>query len=214
MTTIYAFTDPHGKTRHAEAIVAALQGADVDGIVASGDLTYFGSVQQHFCEKLQELNRPIYSIPGNHEDDERFRELRMWHPFWVDVSYKVVDAGSFLIGGIPGSSSEWWPDRKVDGDLVNQAVAILTPPHRKKPFVLLVHIPPSGCGIDGTKKLTPDAGGNATAREVIRILKPDLVVTGHYHQHFGESGQLDGIPVRNPGPDGSFLEVEAKVCIE
>lgn len=206
MPTLFAFTDPHGKTRNAEAIVEALQERGVDGVLASGDLTYFGSVEQQFCSRLQGLNRPIYCIPGNHEDDERFRELRMWHSFWVDVSYKVVDAGSFLVGGIPGSEESWWPDLRVDQDLLEQTVALLTPAKRGKPFILLVHIPPSGCGLDGTKYPTPDAGGNATAGEVIKRLKPDLVITGHYHQHFGETGQLDGILIENPGPTGSFLE--------
>lgn len=206
MVTIFAFTDPHGKTRAAEAIVQALDGREVDGVVASGDLTYFDQIEPGFGSNLFKLNRPIYAIPGNHESDDRMSDLRRFDPFWVDVSYKVVDVGKFLVAGIPGSN-EWWPDLKCDMDLARHMAAIIKPARRDKPFVILVHIPPSGCGIDGTKKMTPDAGGNATAREVIKILKPDLVVTGHYHQHFGERGHVDGIPVYNPGPTGSFIEV-------
>lgn len=211
VTTVFAFTDPHGKTRHAEAVILALETRDVDGIVASGDLTYFGMMEPKFCEKLKSLNRPIYCIPGNHESDEQMQELKLWNKFWIDVSYRIVDAGAFLIGGIPGTS-EWWADRKVDWEVVSQTVLLLDPPHRDKPFILLVHISPSGCGIDGIRHGSPDSGGSATAREVILRLKPDLVVTGHYHQDFGQMGYLSGIQIQNPGPNGSFIDIpEAQV---
>ena len=49
--------------------------------------------------------------------------------------------------------------------------------------------------------------GSAAVRDATLRVHPRLVVCGHVHASNGKTGDLDGTPVVNAGPDGIEWEV-------
>ena len=70
----YRVVDTAACLGNAVAAVAALDPAP-DIIVATGDLTDFGRPEEYelLRELLAPLGKPIYLIPGNHDEREKYR---------------------------------------------------------------------------------------------------------------------------------------------
>ena len=209
MTRLLAFTDPHGEIDAARAVAKLDQLEKPDLIVCSGDLTFFGHRHALFFQTLSSIGKPIYFIPGNHEDAKTAAEIAKEWPFMIDVSWRVVEEVDLLITGVPGNDLAFWPGRsKGEEDAVEIMRNIVQIQNGADRLVFLAHYPPTGCQmVDGSRNPTPDAGGSATVRKITEKIHPSLVVTGHYHSCFNCEDRLDGIRILNPGPTGKILEL-------
>jgi len=206
---ILAFTDPHGQLKNAESVRDLAKREHPDLVACPGDFTFFGSYDKDFFKVLAEIGMPIYFIPGNHEDESCVRKLVAEHGFLRDVSFTLREEDKAFLGGVPGNDAAFWPGTsKRDIDLRTSVNKLMVSRGVSKPFVFLAHYPPSGCrAVDGTKKPTPDSGGSRLVRQLVEDLQPALVLTGHYHQCFGERGAIGAAKVINPGPAGAILEL-------
>jgi len=203
---VLAFTDPHGDVQDARQILELAARERPDMIVCSGDFSVFGNMWRPFLEALRGLERKIYVIGGNHEADGLMYALAQEYPYLADVAYTTLEENGILVGGVPGYDRDFWPSKKADDDVIAMARDLWGRGLRAKPFVFLTHFPPAGA-VDGLSHPTPDSGGSATVAAIVRMLKPDLVVTGHYHQEFGHVGWVGSAWVVNPGPSGAMLSV-------
>jgi Icc-related predicted phosphoesterase len=203
---ILAFTDPHGDVEDARRILDLASRERPDMIVCAGDFSLFGNNWRAFLEALRGLERKVYVVGGNHEADGLMYALAQEYPYLVDVAFTTLEENGILVGGLPGYDRDFWPSKKQDPDVVAMARDIWGKGLRAKPFVFLSHYPPAGA-VDGLAIPTPDAGGSATVAAIVRALEPDLVVTGHYHQDFGNMGWVGDVRVVNPGPSGAVLPV-------
>lgn len=201
---ILAFTDPHGNIDHAKAIAKKVTDEHPDAIVCSGDFSLSGERYESFLDEIWRLGKPVYFVTGNHEGED-FR-LPDRFSFMKDIGFQAVDLGEFVLAGIPGSL-EFWPGERVDSDTVDLVLSLLSNADRTKPMVFLTHFPPMGCGVDGARGGAQDAGGSATVRKIVEKLRPETVITGHYHVDFGGRGKYKGSTVINPGPEGELLTV-------
>lgn len=203
---VLAFTDPHGDVRNARNIVETAVRERPDLIVCAGDFSLFGNNWRGLFQELSRANRKIFLVGGNHESDALMGSLVREYPFLIDVAYTTAEENGVLVGGIPGYDRDFWPSRSVDDDVVAMIRDLWLERNRPKPFVFLTHYPPAGA-VDGLSAPTPDAGGSATVASAIMAIKPDLVVTGHYHQEFGSWGHILESWVVNPGPSGHILKL-------
>ncbi len=195
------FSDLHCDAAAARAIVR--RAADVDVLVGAGD---FANVRKNLpiCfDILRMVNNPTVLVAGNNETtDELATYCRDWPAAHVlHGTAAAIDGITFfgVGGGIPVTPFGAW---SYDFD-ENQARELLAP--CPAGCVLVVHSPPRGC-VD-----VPSRGGHigSTAiRDAILRVRPSLVVCGHVHGSNGHSGEIEGVPVVNAGPDGVEWEVE------
>lgn len=204
MTKILAFTDPHGSMASALKIIELARREQPDLIVCPGDFSYFGSRFDGFLTKLRELGQDILYVDGNHETEETRSNLQIWYPYMRNVEYRIVEASSVRIAGLP-ATGEYWPGEQVDLSAVRVATSRLGA-QSKKPLVLLSHYPPTRTAISGTTYMTPDSGSSALVRHIVEALQPALFFCGHYHQDFGKEDRLGTSRLINPGPDGQLIE--------
>lgn len=202
---VLAFTDPHGATEAADAVIELAKKERPDLVVCSGDISYFNQRYERMCRRLADLGCLIYWVSGNH--DAGMEDLvGAEFPHMKDVSFLSIDLKNVSIGGVPGSE-KFWPDTHWDDDLVSLALRTYGRLDRSKPFILLSHFPPRGASIDGRSGGSPDAGGSQTVREIIDVLQPDLVVSGHYHSDFRRECRIGKVRCVNPGAMGSVYEL-------
>jgi Icc-related predicted phosphoesterase len=203
---ILAFTDPHGELPHARGILDLAARERPDIVLCAGDFSYFGMKYDEFLKALASLRQPIYFVTGNHETDETSKVVQKRYPFMREVTYQTMEVCGVHIAGVPGSG-EYWPGENEDEGVLETAVGLWGNLDRSLPFVFLSHFPPCGTAIDGTTDMTPDSGGSQAVRRIVEILKPSLVVSGHYHHDFGKRDRMGAVNLVNPGPAGTILHL-------
>jgi Icc-related predicted phosphoesterase len=206
MTRILAFTDPHGEASALKAILDLARRERPAIVVCSGDLTYFGMRYEDFVVGLGELGKKVYYVTGNHETDVIAADISAIYQYMKNVGDRWIEVSDVQIMGVPGTD-KYWPGAPLDRGTLDRVVGIASMLDRKRPLVLLGHYPPWKCAIAGMREMTPDSGGSKLAREIVEELKPTLMVTGHYHQDFGQEDRLGPTLLINPGPNGRIIEV-------
>lgn len=194
------FSDLHCDAAAARAIVRRAAGADA--LVGAGD---FANVRKNLpicLDILRAANKPTVFVAGNNETTEELTAYcRDWPAAHVlHGTAAIIDRLIFfgVGGGIPVTPFGAWSydfDEKQGAELLAPCPA---------GCVLVVHSPPQGC-VDVPSR----SGhiGSTAIRDAILRVRPRLVVCGHVHGSNGQSGEIDGVPVVNAGPDGVEWEV-------
>jgi Icc-related predicted phosphoesterase len=140
-------------------------------------------------------------VPGNNETDAALREATAG---WAAAT--VLHGGSATIGGVPffglgaGVPVTPWEWSFDLGEEDASVMTTLCPENA----VLVLHSPPYGhCDSNGSG----DHFGSRTLLHTIEEKSPRLVVCGHIHESWGCKSEIGGVPVRNLGPKGTWLEV-------
>ena len=196
------FSDLHCDVAAARTL--ARRAADVDALIGAGD---FANVRKNLpvcLDILRTANKPTVLVAGNNETtDELAAYCHDWPAAHVLHGSAVVVNGVTYFGvggGIPVTPFGAW---SYDFD-EKQAAELLAP--CPAGCVLVVHSPPWGC-VD-----VPSRGGNigsVSIRDGILRVRPKLVVCGHVHGSNGQTGEIEGVPVVNAGPDGVEWEVKS-----
>ena len=193
---ILAFSDLHRDERAGRSLVE--RSAQVDVVAGVGDFASMHHGLQGMIGVLSAIDRPALLVPGNNETDDALRAACAGWPAARVLHGEVteIDDVTFfgLGGGVPVTPWEW------SFDLTEQhAERMLTglPPGA----VLLVHSPPSG-HVDGGL-------GSAAVLRTIQQRRPRLVLCGHVHDCWGQESRVGDVPVRNLGPGGAVIELDA-----
>lgn len=161
---------------------------------------------------LRSREAPVYGVHGNHDAADPYRWFASIEP--VDgrvarIAPKLVVVGIGWNGEkyyeLPGES-----DLRRVCDSVRRQVLRLTMPSDR--VVLLTHYPPRLSGLFPIKPgATVEAGSDAIT-DLVRELRPILIVQGHEHFWFGKSAyvDLDGrhALVVKPGPTGMSVVID------
>ena len=174
-----------GKLREA---VAEINATDVDAVMLTGDLTNEGSDEQLRNIKgiLDDITRPFYIIPGNHENNWSQSACKTFNDLWGS------DRFVFTVGGLVVVGMNCGPFMKMgDGHIKQEDLLWLdsTLTAMVKPGIQVLSV-----------NHYPILDDLDNYRAYVDILKKYPVVThqcGHYHQwRLYETDGINGLMVR------------------
>jgi uncharacterized protein len=195
---LLAFSDLHRDLGQAANLVEMSEQADV--VIGAGD---FASIHEGLAETIDALaaiQAPTILVPGNNETDEALRAaVADWEAASVlHGEGTTIDGVEFfgLGAGVPTTPWEW------SFDLDDEAAREMLAPCPQG-AVLILHSPPQGhcdTNAEGTHF------GSPALLEAIEEKRPRLTVFGHIHEAWGCESAVNGTPLRNLGPSGTWLE--------
>ena len=196
---ILAFSDLHRDLTQAAALVE--MSADADLVIGAGDFASVHEGLEETINSLAPIETPTLLVPGNNETVDALRAAAAgWDAATVlHGEGTTVDGVEFfgLGAGIPTTPWDWSFDLSED-----EATAMISP--AQEGGVLVLHSPPYG-HCDGGD---PDTHfGSKALLAAVEEKRPRLVVFGHIHEAWGCESSVDGTPLRNLGPAGTWLEV-------
>ncbi|MBI2060362.1 MAG: metallophosphoesterase family protein [Nitrospirae bacterium] len=217
-----AFTDHHADVGCIESVITLVHDSRSAFIVCAGDFTIMTEGIHPSMMILGRCELPVYFIGGNHEHDGICRFLESAYPtlHYVDLKVEIEPLPGGLrvqIAGLDGTE-DLNPHYGEKGEFYASYLEILkAQADPLLPLVLLSHFPPAGtatCGKEPVFKGDLCVGfkegpalGSRNVRRMVESLKPAVVVTGHFHDRFGESDRNGGSWIVNPGPDGMLIEM-------
>jgi uncharacterized protein len=195
---LLAFSDLHCDLGQAAELVEAA--AEVDAVVAVGDLASVHSGLADTVAALTPIERPTVVVPGNNETDEALRDACAgWDAATVlHGEAAQVEGRTFfgLGGGVPVTPWDWSFDLSED-----EAEHLLS--RCPDGAVLAVHSPPFGhVDSSGGRHL-----GSRAVLAAIEARRPALALCGHIHEAWGGESAIGPTPVFNLGPRGRVLEL-------
>lgn len=196
---LLCFADVHADPASLTTLVRKARRADV--LVCAGDLSLFGRSLQRSAQVLLRAGKPLLIVPGNHEGEEEVITLAKRYKHIIPLHrrvHKINDCAFFGFGG--GGFSFREPEMETFARALKKSL----PDARKKIFV--THAPPYHTVLDFLPWLQEHRGCKSTVR-AIALLKPDLVLCGHFHETAGMSYTTGKTYVINPGRLGRIIEV-------
>jgi uncharacterized protein len=195
---VLAFSDLHCDLSGAARLVELSRDADV--VVAAGDLASVHSGLEKTVAALRAIETPTVLVPGNNETDAALRAACAGWQAATVLHRESAEVGGIafygLGAGIPITPWDWSFD--LDDDAAREALSDCP-----EGAFLVLHSPPLG-HVDASRGR--HLGSHAIA-EAIAKRRPRVAVCGHIHESWGERSEIEGVPVLNLGPDGTWLEI-------
>jgi hypothetical protein len=192
---ILLFTDVHADTKSLEKILE--KSKDCDVMLCCGDISVFGSGLKKTMQILSKCGKKMFITHGNHEMLSELKSLcdSKLNIFLHKEFVKFGDVTFIAYGG--GGFSE--SDERLDSWIktIRQKINGKT--------VFFTHAPPRGTKLDKLPYL--GHRGSKSVRNAIEVLKPELFVSGHFHETFLRRDKIGETLLINPGPDGVLLEI-------
>jgi len=197
---ILAFSDTHLSAPAIERIAKKSQEADI--LICAGDVSWFGVGLKNILTFLDKLGKPIYIIPGNHEEPPEALEKfckKLTHVHYVHKKVVRIDDFVFFFWGCGGFSP-------VNKEMEKAVPAFKKTLKKGDKVVFVTHGPPYETGLD----YLDWAGhvGCRSARKFLLDVKPILHISGHLHEHMYEKHVFQKKTVLvNAGPAGTMIEI-------
>jgi len=189
------FSDLHCDAAAAQQLVQAA--GDVDVVIGAGDFATCRKNIHTTLDVLEHIETPSVLVPGNAESFEELQQATVnWEPAHVLHGNGVtIDGVSFwgLGGAVPETPFGDWSYDLSEEQAVERLAGC------PSGGVLVTHSPPKG--IVDTNAEGKSLGSEAV-RQTIREKQPRLVVCGHIHACWGETGRLGETFIVNAGPKG------------
>ncbi len=192
------FSDIHEDFDQLKKLVARAKEDDIDFVIIAGDFSNFGSGLKPTLKKVNELKKPIYIIPGNHEEDEGYAEAIKDYEYCHDMHKQVLEIEDYVFlfyGG--GGFAQKDPEFRA---LARQWYG----KYKEKKIVLVTHMPLYNTKLDIVAKKHV---GSIDYRKFAKRIKPKLVISGHIHESAGEIDELESIKLVNPCWEGMVIEL-------
>ena len=192
------FVDLHDDKKYLKALVNRAKKDDIEFIVCAGDLSEFGRGLVPVLEKFNSIGKKFYVIPGNHETDEKLREVSKEFKNVINFHKEVFvkDDYVFLGYGEGGFAMEDAEFRKIAREWYGK--------YNGKKVILVLHGPPYNTKID---LLRDHHVGNKDFRKFIERIKPRLTICGHLHETVNIIDEIAGTKVIHPGWEGMVIEL-------
>jgi Icc-related predicted phosphoesterase len=197
---LLAFSDLHRDLEQGARLVE--MSAEADVVIGAGD---FASMHEGLAETITALSgiaTPTVLVPGNNETVDALRDaVRDEWPAATVLHGEGTSIGRvefFGLGaGIPVTPWDWSFD--LDDE---EATGMLA--GCPEGAVLVLHSPPRGhCDSAGDDTHF----GSPALLAAIEEKRPRLAVCGHIHESWGCEGEVGHTPIRNLGPNGTWIEI-------
>ena len=196
------FTDVHAEKKVIKTLAKRAMQDDVEFSICAGDFSNFGSGFHVLLEAFEKIKKPLYVVPGNHEEHSDFDGELEKYEFCQSLHGKAIEIGGYVLMGFGGGgfSFEDAPFRKVSRGWYGK--------FKDKKTILVTHQAPFGTTLD-----VLDLGGgerhvgNKDYLKFVKRMKPKLAISGHLHETFGEVDTVGKTKLINPGDEGMVVEL-------
>ncbi|MGM5479893.1 MAG: metallophosphoesterase family protein [Nanobdellota archaeon] len=188
------FGDTHGDIFALELLKEKAKKVDV--VFCLGDITIFGEEYDLMMTILEEFNKPVYYIHGNHETIEETELLLQKHPSITFIHKKQIELQGYSIIGYGG-----------DGfSIINEEFEtfIENQPTPNKKTIFLLHGPPANTTLD--IPFEDHHSGSESYRKHIEQKQPLAVFAGHIHECEGAYDTIGKTTLHNPGIEGTIVD--------
>ena len=154
----------------------------------------------------------VFAVRGNHDTNDRADFFESCNDLSLgDV--RKLDDGLYVAG--LGWAGDRYFELPTETELVERCLRLENKASLLEGrFILLTHYPPFDARTQPAK-LFDDGFFFKCIFELIKALKPIVVVAGHIHDHFGACLEMGGSRVVFPGPVGKWLSIDgASVAVD
>jgi len=199
---IYAIADIHGTQYRINEAYEMITINNPDIVCVCGDITQFGPGEMATL-LLDQLKGPVITVTGNIDPADVIEGIKQSHAENIQHQRYEFKGVSFL--GLNAIS-----ERQTTEFYSNPEHA----PLLKNLDVLVTHVPPYG--FQDTVFLGKHAG-NKTLTEIIKTVKPRLVLSGHIHENPGFT-QTDETTIVNCSMGkrgkGAIIQFDTEILVE
>jgi uncharacterized protein len=192
------FVDLHDNKKVLKELVARAMKKDIDFVLCGGDISNFGRGLKAVLKEFNALGKPFYVIPGNHENEEMFREVLPAFNNCIDVHKKAVEIDDFILLGY-GEGGFAMEDPKFR-ELARKWYGKF----KDSKIIFMTHGPPYGTTLDYLHEYHV---GNKDYRKFIERIQPKIAIAGHLHETAGAKDKIGKTPLIHPGWDGMVVEL-------
>ena len=198
---LLAFTDLHLSSLAFKKIKSKVKKEKPDLLVCAGDVSIFAEGLDFILNKLNNLNKKIIIVNGNHEEDKVMKKLCLKYNnlIFIHKTYYKANGCIFLGYGGEGFSSTD-PDFYKTGKQFEKIIK----KNKGKKIILLTHAPPYKTKAD---LIIDQYCGNKTLRNFIIKNNIYLNICGHLHENFGKEDKIKKTKIINPGPYGKVIKL-------
>jgi putative phosphoesterase len=196
---ILAFTDTHGNKKAIDEIIRKTKEENPDLLICCGDLSIFGEKLDVIAKKLNELNKKILIIPGNHETEEQIRYISLKYKNILNLHKGLFEYNNHLFFGY-GEGGFSTNDEKFERITAKLEKDL----SKDKPLILILHAPPHKTNLD---ILQTGHVGNKSYRKFIEKVSPIIVLSGHIHENEKKQDKINTTLLINPGREGCIIEI-------
>ncbi len=171
---------------YLRAAVAHVNGLDPAPrlVLATGDLVNDATPEQyeHLAELLEPLRRPVFLVPGNHDDRDVMRATLAGHPELGTTGYVQYAIGGPVRVVVVDTARPGEPGGRIDArQLAGLDVTLAAEPDT--PTIVAMHHPPFLTGITHMDAMGLDPADAGALGEVIgRHPQVERVQSGHLHR--------------------------------
>ena len=199
MMKILSFADVHAQKSSLKIIAEKARHADL--MICAGDLSIFGHGLEQSLQALNKADKPILIIPGNHETEEDIRHLSQRFQHVISIHKRAYQVGDYIFVGFGGGGFSL---REPEMEAFFKKIAHKLPQGKKLIFV--THAPPYNTVLDYLPWLKEHRGCKTTV-DIIKMIKPHLVVCGHFHETASKNCMIGKTFAINPGCNGKIVSL-------
>ncbi len=194
------FSDTHDDFDILKKLVKRSKEKDIECVLVAGDFTDFERNMRKVFKALQTIGKPVYVIPGNHEEGDIYKEVIKEYPNCINVDRSAIDLNSHVLlsyGG-DGFAMEDPEFRAIAREWYGK--------YKDKKVVLMLHGPPFATKLDYLDHLKRHVG-NKDYRKFIERMQPRLVICGHLHETAGLTDEIGTSKIVSPQWEGAVIEL-------
>mgnify|MGYP005848283313 CR=1 FL=1 len=200
ITDTHLYADPEGRLkgvrteRSLNAVIEQVLATapPFEFVLSTGDLVHDDSdaAYERFRSQLQRLGRPVFCLPGNHDELEKLRQHLNTEPFHSNRSLR---AGPWLLvfldSSLPGSPAGHLSE--VELDALDRTIR----GHDARHVLICVHHHPRPLGSAWMDTMVID-NGDELLRRAVRHGRVRGILCGHIHQEYDT--ELQGMRLLGP----------------
>lgn len=193
------FTDIHADKKIVMNLIK--KSSEVDVVICCGDISIFGRALKLVLKDLSTIDKMIFIIPGNHEDEDEFEKECSKYKNIINVHKKVAVFDDYLITGFGGGG---FARREKELDELNKKMSNVIKQNKKHKKILITHAPPYKTSLD---LIHGEHCGNKSINDFLKKYDFEYLFCGHIHENFNTIDTIKKTICMNPGPNGTIVDL-------